>query len=98
MDTDELDKEELHQATVQACFDMYLQSSISGNQRRRGDFFSLSREHQALLPGYADLLAEVSCSKGRGARQDLTSSLSRGPNVLAEPAAPSRRIPRALAH
>lgn len=54
-----IDKEDLHKATVVATFDSYLRQSVSANQRRRGDFYSLQEEHRALLPGYAELLGEV---------------------------------------
>lgn len=54
-----VDKEDLHKATVVATFDSYLRQSLSANQRRRGDFYSLPEEHRALLPGYAEMLGEV---------------------------------------
>lgn len=51
--------ENLHRATVCATFDLYRLSSLSSNQRRRADYYSLSPTHQALLPGYKELLAAV---------------------------------------
>ena len=61
METDEMDKESQHQATVVAAFDSYLQQALMANQRRRADYFSsLSREQRELLPDYPALLAQVS--------------------------------------
>ncbi|KAM0756073.1 N2227-domain-containing protein [Meredithblackwellia eburnea MCA 4105] len=51
--------ESAHQATVVATFDSYLRRALSANQRRRGDYYCLSEEHRALLPGYNDLLKQV---------------------------------------
>lgn len=60
IETDEDIQEDLHRATICASFDRYLQTSMSANQKRRADFYALSANHQALLPGYAELLREVS--------------------------------------
>mgnify|MGYP001597504174 CR=1 FL=1 len=57
--------ESAHQATVIACFDTYLLKALSSNQRRRADFYCLSEAHRALLPGYNDLLKQVSSTDER---------------------------------
>ncbi|GAA6001344.1 hypothetical protein JCM10207_006617 [Rhodosporidiobolus poonsookiae] len=48
-----------HQATVTATFDQYRQQSLAANQRRRADYWALSKEHRDLLPDYNQLLAQV---------------------------------------
>ncbi|GAA5983692.1 hypothetical protein JCM11641_000935 [Rhodosporidiobolus odoratus] len=48
-----------HQATVVATFDSYRQAALSGNQRRRADYYALPKQHRDLLMGYKDLLSEV---------------------------------------
>lgn len=64
LETDAL--ESAHQATVVATFDRYLQQALSANQRRRADYYSLSEGHRALLPGFNDLLKEVSAAQLEG--------------------------------
>lgn len=49
-----------HQATVQACWDSYLRTALSANQRRRADFFSLPVRQRELLGDYSALLSQVS--------------------------------------
>ncbi|KAK4700170.1 carnosine N-methyltransferase, partial [Phenoliferia sp. Uapishka_3] len=52
--------ESAHQATVVATFDSYLRKALSANQRRRGDYFSLTEAHRALLaPDFNDFLKSV---------------------------------------
>ncbi|GAA5916907.1 hypothetical protein JCM8208_005481 [Rhodotorula glutinis] len=52
-------KEHLHQATVQATFDLYKRHALAINQARRTDYYALPRAHRDLLPGYNALLREI---------------------------------------
>ncbi|KAK4056676.1 hypothetical protein OIO90_002228 [Microbotryomycetes sp. JL221] len=59
MTLDDDQAEDRHRAQVIATFDRYLQHSMSANRRRRSDYYALRDDHQALLPGYTDLLNDV---------------------------------------